>query len=147
MNKLVIALSIASLVLALSACNAGNSTADPPKPSGNSTNANATGSNLRKIAINGKEVMLVDTPAAISSLLKGLTSGKGKDFKLDRAQIPEADLKVLDQYSAQAMGIAECKITSVEGCNSCCADGISSSLRHTTCGDFCDKVCGSEPCH
>jgi hypothetical protein len=84
---------------------------------------------------------------AVTNVIKSLTQGKGKDFKIERSQISADQLTLLDRFAAESTGVAECKILSVEGCNSCCADNISSSIRHTTCGDFCDKVCGVEPCH
>jgi hypothetical protein len=115
----------------------------------NLTSNRADTSKFRKvISAAGKELLVLDKEnTTVTNVLKSLTQGKGKDFKIERSQLSAEQLTVLDGFTAESTGVAECKILSVEGCNSCCADNISSSIRHTTCGDFCDKVCGAEPCH
>jgi hypothetical protein len=96
---------------------------------------------------NGEQLLVVESPSDVASIIKTLSAGKGRDFKLERSQIPADQLKVLDKFAADTTGVADCQTLHVNGCNSCCADNVSSSLRVTTCGNFCDKVCGAEPCH
>ena len=89
---------------------------------------------------------VIDSPDHVRQIISKLIQGQGKTYVVQRGDISQEDLSVLDAHAREVMGDDDCEITSVEGCNSCCADGISGSLRHTTCGDFCDKVCGEEPC-
>jgi hypothetical protein len=85
-------------------------------------------------------------PQEVIDIIRPLLAGKGKDFVLLRSQIPADKLPVLDGYASATLG-KNCTVNSYEGCNSCCADDISSSICHTTCGNFCDKVCGGEHCY
>jgi hypothetical protein len=135
MNRKVLS-CVACLLLTITACGLRSN-----------QNASTGADKTRKITANGKTVMVAENPTAVTNLLKSLITGKATTFRIERSQIDAAQLQVLDKAAAEVTGVSDCKILSVEGCNSCCADGVSSSLRHTTCGDFCDKVCGAEPCH
>lgn len=87
------------------------------------------------------------SPPHIQQIMAVLLKGKAKHHKIMRHEISQEHISALDAHAKQVFGDDDCEVMSVEGCNSCCADGISASLRHTTCGTFCDKVCGAEPCH
>jgi hypothetical protein len=89
----------------------------------------------------------IESPEHVRRVVVGLIKGKLKHEKIVRAEIPAEHLAVLDAHARELFSVEDCEVLSVEGCNSCCADGVSGSLSHTTCGDFCDKVCGAEPCH
>jgi len=89
----------------------------------------------------------VKSPPHIQQIVTKLISGIAKGAIVTRKQIQAADLKLLDAYACTVFANDDCELLSYEGCNSCCADGLSGSLAHTTCGDWCDQVCGEEPCH
>src|ERR1044072_3871221 len=92
-----------------------------------------TSDKTRKLTgANGKQVLVAENSTSVTNALKSLVAGKAVNFKVERAQIAAEQLQVLDQAAAEATGVSDCKILSVEGCNSCCADGASSSLRHPT---------------
>lgn len=95
----------------------------------------------------GKKVLILDVSSQeVMMVLKRIIKDLDENSCVERDNISPDDLEILDKFVAQALG-EDCKVNSAEGCNSCCADGISSSLLHTTCGDVCSKVCGEEPCH
>ena len=136
MNKLRLTILVAIAVLTTLSAGCANS-----------SNTKSNAPTVRTIAgAGGKQLMIVESPSNVKSVINSLMAGKDKNFKLDRSQIPAAQLTVLDKFAAETTGAADCQTNSVDGCNSCCADGVSGALRHTTCGDFCDKVCGGQEC-
>jgi hypothetical protein len=145
MNLVALALCVMFIAACTSDSSDGNRTA-VPTPGGDRKAGQASPRTIT--GEEGRRLMVVATlDGAVTDTLKALTAGKGKEYKVERSGIAAEQLKVLDEFAAKSTGASQCETLSVEGCNSCCADGISSSLRHTTCGDFCDKVCGAEPCH
>ncbi len=73
----------------------------------------------------------VQSPEHVRQIVRSLIHGKTKVDIVLRQAIPTEDLTILDAFTREVFESDDCQVLSFEGCNSCCADGISGSLAHS----------------
>lgn len=89
---------------------------------------------------------IIEVTGKTGQELRSLLKGKHSSGRLLRKDMPPKLVEELDRLACSVFGKKDCTVNYYMGCNSCCADEISSSIADTTCGRFCHKVCGRDPC-
>ena len=93
------------------------------------------------------EVANISDPSDdVKEILRQYFHEKPKEHRVERNAFTSEHLAVLDAHVALSFGQDDCEILYGNGCNSCCADGISGAYLMTTCGPQCNKICGNVPC-